>query len=456
MARHIPRLILLLALLLPALALAAVEDGRAVGDTLWVRSYDHEFINWASAHVDTFQLPDHMELYSQVLLRYTIGCPTAPGDCDPWDRLGHLRVIHEEPPGEYTHYEIARIITPYDITYGTANQSCTWTLDVTDYKFLLTGETVLRNYIESWIGGNEGWLVTVDLGYVKGFTTLQPYKVVNLWFDDWMPYGQYGAPIENDLQPLQVDIPADAAYVKMRAIVTGHGQGNTSNCAEFCPRWHSVVAGDQTYTHTLWRADCAQNACSPQQGTWQYNRAGWCPGDKVIPWDNDVTAAVTPGEPAFFDYNVQDYLNLCSPDHPDCVSGVTCTDCNYNYTGHTSPGYALCTQLIFWREDLTGAVDDAEAVPARGVELGQNWPNPFNPATTFYYKLSEPGEATLHLYSAGGREILTVHRGHGQAGTYWFQWDGRDSDGRLLPSGVYFYEVEAGGQRQARKMTLLQ
>ena len=50
-----------------------------------MRTHDHEFINWASAHVDTFQLPEHMELYGQVPLRYAIGCPEAPGDCSQND-----------------------------------------------------------------------------------------------------------------------------------------------------------------------------------------------------------------------------------------------------------------------------------------------------------------------------------------------------------------------------------
>ena len=95
-------------------------------------------------------------------------------------------------------------------------------------------------------------------------------------------------------------------------------------------------------------------------------------------------------------------------------------------------------------------------MPARGIELGQNWPNPFNPTTTFYYKLSEPGEAMLFICSAGGRELLRVRREHRQSGTCWFQRDGRDREGRQMPSGVYFSEVETGGERQARKMTLLQ
>jgi len=447
-----------LALLCSCLAIApAAQAADAFQDTTWVSTFDEEFINWASAHVQDFVFPSNPEVYSEVLLFITIACPDSPGDCDPWDRLGHLSIIHEDPPGTDTYYEIARFITPYDIT-GPPHmpQTCTWVLDVTDYKFLLTGTVTLSLYIESWIGGDEGWLMTTDFAFVHGVTELQPYMVVNLWHDNWMEYGNPNDPIEDYLQPVWVDIPADAAAAKVRAVVTGHGQGNTFNCAEFCARQHTVVVGGEDTMHILWRNDCALNECSPQYGTWQYGRAGWCPGDKVDPWDNEITHLLTPGEPLLFDYNVQDYFNECGPHNPDCIDGETCPDCDYNYTGHTIPIYSMSTQLILYRSDLTGAPAGGTAQIPRGLRLGQNYPNPFNPVTTFYYELNEPGDVRLRIYSAGGRMLLEVERSHSTTGTYWYQWNGRDAHGQVVPIGVYFYEVESGGARQAKKMILLQ
>jgi len=70
------------------LVIAAVSSAYAAsGDTTWVRTFDEDFINWATAHVDTFDLPDTSVYYSSIVVFYTIGCPDAPADCDPWDRL---------------------------------------------------------------------------------------------------------------------------------------------------------------------------------------------------------------------------------------------------------------------------------------------------------------------------------------------------------------------------------
>ncbi len=338
-------------------AVTAFSD-RAVcapGDTTWVRTFDHDFYNWATAHTDTFEFPDTSVNYSKILMYYTIGCPSAPGDCDPWDRLGYLQVLFDtgevDSLGEpiIEPFEIARIVTPYDITGGNRPDSCAWEFDVTAYKMFLHDTVVLRNYIESWIGGDRGWLATIDFAFVEGVRQYEPFKVVNLWQDYYVLYGDPAEPIEEVLDSLVVDIDEEAAGVGLRVITTGHGQGNTNNCAEFCSKEHTIFVDGDEYSHFLWRSDCSQNPCHPQGGTWQYQRAGWCPGSSVYPWDLNITRSVTPGEPAVLDYDVEYYENFCRPTNPDCVDGETCPDCDYNSTGHTPPHYSVQAQLIFYR-----------------------------------------------------------------------------------------------------------
>ena len=77
------------------LARTAVNVGaQAPRDSTWVMTFDHDFYNWATPHEDNFTFPPLTERFAQVLLHYTIECPTAPGDCDPWDRLGYLKVLY--------------------------------------------------------------------------------------------------------------------------------------------------------------------------------------------------------------------------------------------------------------------------------------------------------------------------------------------------------------------------
>jgi hypothetical protein len=342
--------VLLSLVLVLALGAGEVVAAGERGDPVVVLTFDHDFYNWATPHEQTFNFPPLDEAYEQVLLYYTIECPGPPGDCDPWDRLGYLQVLRDEPGVGIVPYEIARIITPYDITGGSYPGSCTWMLDVTDYRFLLHDEVTLSNYIETWMGDDRGWIVTITFEFYPGVPELEAYRVENLWRDYRVVYGEPADPIEDHLQPTLVGLDPETVAAKLRSAVTGHGQGNTDNAAEFSNKWHEVVVNGNQISHQLWRSDCHANLCSPQGGTWWYSRAGWCPGDKVDPWDVDITEYITPGGAVDLDYNVQPYENFCRPTNPDCIDGTTCPDCDYNYSGHTEPHYAMAIQLILYRE----------------------------------------------------------------------------------------------------------
>jgi len=89
------------------------------------------------------------------------------------------------------------------------------------------------------------------------------------------------------------------------------------------------------------------------------------------------------------------------------------------------------------------------AVPAP-YALMQNYPNPFNLSTTIRYDIPEDCRVILTVYDLLGREGRTLAAGGREAGTYVIPFDATN-----LPSGVYFYRIEAGRFREARKMMLL-
>jgi hypothetical protein len=94
-------------------------------------------------------------------------------------------------------------------------------------------------------------------------------------------------------------------------------------------------------------------------------------------------------------------------------------------------------------------------VPAAGVQLGQNAPNPFNPGTTIRYTVSERGPATLRIYDVRGRLVRTLTDRVLAPDQYTVTWDGKDDAGHGVPSGVYFYRLEANGTSMSRRMVLL-
>ena len=84
--------------------------------------------------------------------------------------------------------------------------------------------------------------------------------------------------------------------------------------------------------------------------------------------------------------------------------------------------------------------------------LFQNHPNPFNPATTIRYALSEPAKTTLAIYNITGDKIVTLVDQKQPAGNYRIEWDGKDASGSPVASGVYFYRIQAGKFSKTCKM----
>ncbi|MCP4550048.1 MAG: T9SS type A sorting domain-containing protein [bacterium] len=107
-----------------------------------------------------------------------------------------------------------------------------------------------------------------------------------------------------------------------------------------------------------------------------------------------------------------------------------------------------------WINGDTSAVDDT--VPTR-FGLYQNMPNPFNPTTTITYDVpADGGHVCLTIYNVSGQRIDTLIEEHRTAGHYQVEWSARGADGRQLPSGVYFYRLQAGDVDMTHKMVLLQ
>ena len=93
------------------------------------------------------------------------------------------------------------------------------------------------------------------------------------------------------------------------------------------------------------------------------------------------------------------------------------------------------------------------------TSLLSNYPNPFNPETWIPYQLSEPAAVTVHIYAIDGRLIRRLALGHQPAGMYQSKsraayWDGRNTVGEPVASGIYFFTLTAGDFTATRKMLI--
>ena len=105
--------------------------------------------------------------------------------------------------------------------------------------------------------------------------------------------------------------------------------------------------------------------------------------------------------------------------------------------------------------DVPTGIEIADRVPSPDIELHQNHPNPFNPSTEITFDLPERMDVGLTVYDVGGRHVRTLIDGTLTGGFKRITWDGRNTQGAFVASGVYFYTLRAGSEQVTKRMTLL-
>jgi hypothetical protein len=86
--------------------------------------------------------------------------------------------------------------------------------------------------------------------------------------------------------------------------------------------------------------------------------------------------------------------------------------------------------------------------------LKQNYPNPFNPNTRIKFSIKEAGKVQLKIYNMQGQSVNTLMNRYAGPGAYNASWNGTNSLGQKVPSGVYYYELQVNDFKQSRKMVL--
>jgi len=116
----------------------------------------------------------------------------------------------------------------------------------------------------------------------------------------------------------------------------------------------------------------------------------------------------------------------------------------------TQYGYSIY-EILVHGSIATGIEDKSVSndLP-RESSLAQNFPNPFNPATEIHFHLSTEGLVTLKVLDVLGRQVAVLVNGAQHAGEHSVRWDASG-----LPSGVYVYQLEAGGFIATKQMVYL-
>ena len=279
----------------------------AEGDTTFVNAHQQTDLTWYRSYRDWAVFPDDNRSWQEITLKYTMGC--ASGGCSDWDYTTLVNLML--PTGVYDstvlridtlgtnplvldtvwnrfevieRMELCKVITPYG-----GNLSNSWTrtfyFDVSDYYPLLKDSVEIEVFYQGW---SSGFSATLEFEMIEGDPVRPVYKIENLYrgkFNYFSP-----SQFEGNFMPSRnLILDAQASQFNLKMAPSGHGFVNSLNCAEFCERdYYVYVDGQLQAQQAMWRDDCGLNGLWPQAGTWLYDRANWCPGDRVTIYNHEL------------------------------------------------------------------------------------------------------------------------------------------------------------------------
>ncbi len=124
--------------------------------------------------------------------------------------------------------------------------------------------------------------------------------------------------------------------------------------------------------------------------------------------------------------------------------------CTWNAWAYTDLDSASSTSsLIIIKRNSTGITNISSGIPDK-FDLGNNYPNPFNPVTNFKFDLPKNSEVSIRIYDSQGKEVAELINTKLNAGSYTYQWNAQTAS-----SGIYFYRMKAEDFVSTKRMVLV-
>ncbi len=170
-------------------------------------------------------------------------------------------------------------------------------------------------------------------------------------------------------------------------------------------------------------------------------------GDVILDWDTAGTGMNVTG------YNVyRDDMVIATTEEETYTDDTVVIGELYTYyvTALYEGGYesGASNEVVV---EVTSADDLIPAV----TRLDNNYPNPFNPETTIRFSLHENNKVEIVIYNIKGEKVRELLSSELPASYHTVVWDGRNDRGRMVASGVYFYQMRTSGFLQIKKMLLM-
>ena len=271
----------------------------AVGDSLIVQTITFEDIE---KRRDIFEFPDDERTWEKIWMHRTLKCDEQTKQdsfpCGEWDYCTYT-LIHVPVQDTVEIFELENYITPYGMGLD-LNGDCGWEYiyDVTDYAPLLRGKVDISS-------GSQSELLDMKFIFVEGTPEREIISVKNIY--EWGNYKYELIANDSIFKEQEIVLNPEAKGYKLRARISGHGHEGPRNCCEWDSKTHTYfVNGGVMERWNIWK-NCGDNPIYPQGGTWQFDRAGWCPGTPVDTYDFEITDYFNPGDTLMLDYGIEMY-----------------------------------------------------------------------------------------------------------------------------------------------------
>jgi len=109
----------------------------------------------------------------------------------------------------------------------------------------------------------------------------------------------------------------------------------------------------------------------------------------------------------------------------------------------------------YFANPLVGIDDEIINNNSKTTKLFENYPNPFNPTTTFKFSIQNDSKVYLTIYNIKGQKIKTLANNDFTKGSHSIIWNGDDDSGNSISSGIYLYKLNVNGKTEAFKKCLL-
>ncbi|MDD5529752.1 MAG: T9SS type A sorting domain-containing protein [bacterium] len=129
--------------------------------------------------------------------------------------------------------------------------------------------------------------------------------------------------------------------------------------------------------------------------------------------------------------------------------------CAVSGEGDSAQGDSI-QEVYFDDVELTGQAVEEKYINSYGKSsLSQSLPNPFNKTTEIKYTLPKETNVCINIYDISGQKIKTLVNGKQEAGCKSAYWDGLNDKRETVENGIYFYQIEAGGYKETKKLVLM-